>query len=231
MAILNIGGGSGLSKNKPKNNYGYNQNGNLGVGAIAGNIVGGLVATKKKYTVSNNNNNPYLSQQVLDYIKGKKPAPAPPKKRSGNNNAGVSYSNYNPYQQLQELYNLQAQAAQKMYDSTMSQYDIDKAQQKTKLDNSSNEAYQQAYLNYMLQKKEMPQLLAAMGISGGGAESTVSSMQNSYGQSRNKIYTQRLQATNDLEAQYARLKKQAKTEFDKQMYEYDLQLQKSKAGL
>lgn len=167
----------------------------------------------KKY-----NYNPDKNKTVTKTVSTKTPAAAPAPA-------------INPYQRLQELYDMQSKAAQSLYSNTISQYDTEKSAAQSKIDNSSNDAYQQAYLNHMLQKKEMPQLLAAMGISGGGAESTISSMQNSYGQSRNKIDSQRLQYLSDLEAQYAKLKSQAKTKFDEQMYEYDLQYQQSKAGL
>lgn len=137
----------------------------------------------------------------------------------------------NPYQRLQELYSIQSRGAKNIFDGALSQYDADKNAQQAKIDNASNTAHQQAYISYMLQKKEMPQLLAAMGISGGGAESTISSMQNTYGQNRNNIDIKRNESVSELEAQYTKLKSEAKRKFDQQMNEYDLQYQKSSARL
>lgn len=45
----------------------------------------------------------------------------------------------------------------------------------------------QAYINYMLSKRDLPQMMTAQGINGGAAESTLASLANQYGNSRNEI--------------------------------------------
>lgn len=56
---------------------------------------------------------------------------------------------------------------------------------------NADNAQQQAYINAMMAQRDMPQALAAQGITGGASESTLADMRNSYGNSRNQIDTGR----------------------------------------
>lgn len=49
----------------------------------------------------------------------------------------------------------------------------------------------EAYINYMLSRRDLPQMMAAQGINGGAAESTLAGLQNQYGNSRNTIDVER----------------------------------------
>lgn len=53
----------------------------------------------------------------------------------------------------------------------------------------ANKSLREAYINYMLNKRNMNQNLSAMGVSGGTSESTMANMYNAYGNSRNNINT------------------------------------------
>lgn len=53
----------------------------------------------------------------------------------------------------------------------------------------ANKSLREAYVNYMLNKRNMNQNLSAMGVSGGSSESTLANMYNNYGNSRNNINT------------------------------------------
>ena len=53
----------------------------------------------------------------------------------------------------------------------------------------ANKSLREAYVNYMLNKRNMNQNLSAMGVSGGASESSLANMYNSYGNSRNNINT------------------------------------------
>lgn len=55
----------------------------------------------------------------------------------------------------------------------------------------ADKSQQQAYINYMLTMRDMPQLLAAQGVNGGAAESTLAGLKNNYGNARNEIDTGR----------------------------------------
>lgn len=68
-----------------------------------------------------------------------------------------------------------------------------------KLNRASDEANQQAYINYMMSKRDLPQQLSAMGLSGGAAESSYAGLYNSYGNSRAQTEKSRLEGMADLQ--------------------------------
>ena len=68
-----------------------------------------------------------------------------------------------------------------------------------KLNRASDEANQQAYINYMMSKRDLPQQLSAVGLSGGAAESSYAGLYNSYGNSRAQTEKSRLEGMADLQ--------------------------------
>lgn len=92
---------------------------------------------------------------------------------------------------LNGAYNSARDALQKNYDSsigTMTEsYNNGVAGVNRQADKTQNEAY----INYMLSKRDLPQMMAAQGLTGGAAESTMASLQNNYGNSRNAIDVER----------------------------------------
>lgn len=80
----------------------------------------------------------------------------------------------------EEAYNKAAAAQKSAYDSNVSQ-----------LNSTTNKALQEAYINRMLQQRNLQQQLSAQGISGGASETTQASMLNNYQNSRNDLETER----------------------------------------
>ena len=72
-------------------------------------------------------------------------------------------------------------------DSLGRQYDASKGE----VNRDAERALREAYVNKMMSGKDLQQQLTAQGISGGAAESTLASLQNNYGNSRNGIETTR----------------------------------------
>ena len=72
-------------------------------------------------------------------------------------------------------------------DSLGRQYDASKGE----VNRDAERALREAYVNKMMSGKNLQQQLTAQGISGGAAESTLASLQNNYGNSRNGIETTR----------------------------------------
>lgn len=72
------------------------------------------------------------------------------------------------------------------YDDTLAQLQKSYESGTGTVNKNADSAQQQAYVNYMLSKRDMPQQLVALGISGGAAESNLADMYNSYGDTRNK---------------------------------------------
>lgn len=66
----------------------------------------------------------------------------------------------------------------------------------------ANKSLREAYINYMMNKKNLAQGLSAMGISGGATESNMARMFNNYGSSRNNITTQMDKSLADLLHEY-----------------------------
>lgn len=60
----------------------------------------------------------------------------------------------------------------------------------------------EAYINYMLSKRDLPQMMAAQGLTGGAAESTMAGLQNNYGNSRNEIDVGRNESLTGLLQEY-----------------------------
>ena len=58
-----------------------------------------------------------------------------------------------------------------------------------KAQNDANKSLREAYINYMMNKKNLNQGLSAMGLSGGATESSMAKLFNNYGSSRNNINT------------------------------------------
>lgn len=135
--------------------------------------------------------------------------------------ASAPAATYNPYSdwlaQQQAIANAAAaakrQAAQQAYDRGMSAltgtYDTVRNMLQKNYDSSigtmtesynngvagvnrqADKTQNEAYINYMLSKRDLPQMMAAQGINGGAAESTLAGLQNNYGNSRNDIDVER----------------------------------------
>ncbi len=90
---------------------------------------------------------------------------------------------------LGEAWDTKTGALRDNLNSTLSnlqrQYDASKGE----VTNDANKSLREAYINYMLNKKDLNQNLTAQGIGGGAAESTMAGMYNNYGNSRNNINT------------------------------------------
>ena len=88
----------------------------------------------------------------------------------------------------------------------------------------------------MLTMRDMPQLLAAQGVNGGAAESTIAGMKNNYGTSRNNIDTDRNNSLADLLDQLNANKAAAlqafnasKSDLEAQRMAYQMQLESALA--
>ena len=79
---------------------------------------------------------------------------------------------------LKDNLNSTLSGLQRQYDSSKNEVNAD-----------ANKSLREAYINYMLNRKNLNQNLSAQGIGGGAAESTQAGMYNNYGTSRNNINT------------------------------------------
>lgn len=115
-------------------------------------------------------------------------------------------------QAAQEAYNRGMAALTGAYDANRGRLDANYQSSLGTLQDSYNQGVNgvnkqadktqnEAYINYMLTLRDMPQLLAAQGVNGGAAESTLAGMKNNYGTARNEIDSGRNDSLSDLLAQ------------------------------
>lgn len=90
---------------------------------------------------------------------------------------------------LQDAWGNTQNALRANLDSTLGNLENQYNYSSDKLNNDASKSLREAYINYMLNKKNLAQGLSAMGLSGGATESTQANMYNNYGNSRNNINT------------------------------------------
>lgn len=88
------------------------------------------------------------------------------------------------------------------YDSTANELSSKYGYQKGNINTDAENSMRQAYINSMLQKKDLGQRMAAQGLSGGMTETTMAGLNNNYSNARNNIDTARQRSLGDLEQTY-----------------------------
>ena len=129
----------------------------------------------------------------------KKPAAS----SAGQSSMQASVSTYNPYADLMATLERQRAEEQALRDRAAAQARANQQQiyntNVDKLNRTAEEANQQAYINYMMSKRDLPQQLSAVGLSGGAAESSYAGLYNSYGNSRAQTEKSRLEGMAELQ--------------------------------
>jgi len=143
---------------------------------------------------------------------------------SGGRSGGSANANYNSLlgmaglygyknNMLQDLYNRQKSALNGAYDaylgaladnlrSTEDALGDAYSRSKSSIMDDSRASLKQAYINKVLQEKNLDQSLAAQGLSGGATETTKASMSNNYGNARNEINRTTNNNLSTLEGEY-----------------------------
>jgi len=85
------------------------------------------------------------------------------------------------------------------------------------INDDSEAAMRQAYINNRLSRRDLQQNLSALGMSGGASETTMASLDNNYGNARNKIDTQRNKSLSELESVLANNLAAALQQYNAQM--------------
>jgi len=100
---------------------------------------------------------------------------------------------------LNSAYNSQKSSLGSNYDSTIGQLTDSYNRSNTNVNNDANRSLRQAYINKMINEKNLAQQMSAQGLSGGASESTLAKLYNNYGNSRNNIENTRANNLSDLE--------------------------------
>lgn len=88
---------------------------------------------------------------------------------------------------LNEAYANRSNLLQQNYNDALAQLQASYDSGARGVNRNADSAQQQAYINYMMSKRDLPQALAAQGLTGGMSESALAGMYNSYGNNRNAI--------------------------------------------
>lgn len=138
---------------------------------------------------------------------------------------------------LNAAYNGQIEALKNNYNATLGQLQSDYDMGAAGVNRNADSALQQAYINQMMTLKSLPQQLAAQGIGGGAAESTLAGVYNNYGNSRNEIDVARGESLGELMAQLNAGRNQAQQAYNNQLSDaqaarlaYEMQLEQNLAN-
>ena len=104
-------------------------------------------------------------------------------------------------------------------DTLKSSYDASKGD----IDSDAEASLREAYINNMLNRKNLQQALTAQGLNGGASETTQASMLNNYGSARNAIETQQSKNLSDLLKTYNDNLSSAQNAWSNQMASLELQ--------
>lgn len=88
---------------------------------------------------------------------------------------------------LNEAYANRSNLLQQNYNDALAQLQASYDSGARGVSQNADSAQQQAYINYMMSKRDLPQALVAQGLTGGMSESALAGMYNSYGNNRNTI--------------------------------------------
>ena len=138
---------------------------------------------------------------------------------------------------LNAAYNGQIEALKNNYHATLGQLQSDYDMGAAGVNRNADSALQQAYINQMMTLKSLPQQLAAQGIGGGAAESTLAGVYNNYGNSRTEIDVARGESLGELMAQLNAGRNQAQQAYNNQLSDaqaarlaYEMQLEQNLAN-
>ncbi len=131
------------------------------------------------------------------------------------------------YQRNLDAINSAYGSARNYYDSNLNatrntlkgSYDASKKD----IDSDAEASLREAYINNMLNRKNLQQALTAQGLNGGASETTQASMLNNYGNARNEIETQQAKNLADLLKTYNDNLSAAQNAWSNQMASLELQ--------
>ncbi len=132
---------------------------------------------------------------------------------------------------LEGAYGAVSQSAKSSYDAALGAMQASYDASADKLNAEAGDSLQQAYINYMMSKRDLEQRLAAQGLSGGASESAAASMYNTYGNNRNAIVRDRAQSLADLLLKLDTNKSSALEAYNSRMAELEAQRMQYKMQL
>lgn len=134
---------------------------------------------------------------------------------------------------LGTAYGAQKDALQRNYDSSVGTMTESYQNGVNSTNQQADKTMNEAYINYMLSRRNLPQMLSAQGVNGGAAESTMAGLAN-YGNSRNEIDVNRnntlgtlLEKFNANKASALQALNSAQAELEQRKMAYQMQLEQA----
>lgn len=116
--------------------------------------------------------------------------------------SGTTMAGRNPYEELKSIYDAAAEAQRRArraaYEEAAKAQKAVYDQNVAKVNDATDKALREAYINKMQTQRTMGQQMAAQGLNGGYSETTAAGLQNNYGNARNALETERGNQLNDL---------------------------------
>ena len=135
---------------------------------------------------------------------------------------------------LGTAYGAQQDALKRNYDSSIGTMTESYQNGVNSTNRQADKTMNEAYINYMLSRRNLPQMLSAQGINGGAAESTMAGLANNYGSSRNEIDVNRnntlgtlLEKFNANKASALQALNSAQAELEQRRMAYQMQLEQA----
>ena len=94
-------------------------------------------------------------------------------------------------EQLRAAQEAQRRAREEAYQKAAAQQKVNYDFSAGQVNDATGKALQEAYINRMLQNKNLQQSLSAQGLNGGASETTTAGMYNNYNNARNNLETER----------------------------------------
>lgn len=120
--------------------------------------------------------------------------------------SGTTMAGRNPYEELKSIYDAAAEAQRRArraaYEEAAKAQKAVYDQNVAKVNDATDKALREAYINKMQSQRTMGQQMAAQGLNGGYSETTAAGLQNNYGNARNELETERGSQLNDLGITY-----------------------------
>ena len=126
---------------------------------------------------------------LLNGLKGKQSSGVISYYDAGNSAAQDAYNRN--MEALNVAYDKKVSALKDNYNSTVESLNRQNDASKAEVNTDADRALREAYINKMLSARNLTQQMSAQGLSGGATETSMASMQNNYGNSRNTIETTR----------------------------------------
>lgn len=125
---------------------------------------------------------------------------------SSSNGGGYTAPINNAYDDLQSyldsIYAAQEAQRQREYQNTLGQLRSARDQGANALNQNADNALRQAYVNYMMGRRNVNQALSNAGLTGGATESTIADLYNNYGDNRAAIERERMNGLSNLDLTY-----------------------------